>query len=176
MAHSFFIPGSYKAPLSMDIQKEYNKLVSKVICLPPQLLEEKAFNFSGGKASARDIVAYQIGWGKLLLGWYQSGLEGTLPQMPGEGFTKWEYTKIARHFYQRYHYAGLEEQLAVFKSTVEQSIALAEHEYQTGNLDALDVWSWCTLPAGKKWPLSKWIRVNTAAPYKRAAAELTSLL
>lgn len=35
-------------------------------------------------------------------------------------------------------------------------------------LDQRGIWAWCTLASGKQWPLSKWIRVKTASPYKRA--------
>ena len=37
---------------------------------------------------------------------------------------------------------------------------IAPPEQQTRNLDQKSIWPWCTLTSGKKWPLSKWIRIN----------------
>ena len=47
-------------------------------------------------------------------------------------------------------------------------VQIVEQESVSGNLDKLGVWKWCNLKSGKQWPLRKWIRVNTIAPYKRA--------
>ena len=90
--------------------------------------------------------------------------------MPGEGFLKWDYTGLAHRFYEKYLYDATTEQMSVFQETVSRILAIAEQEQETGNLDRTGVWSWCTLPSGKHWPLSKWIQVNTVSPYKRAAA------
>ena len=49
-----------------------------------------------------NLVAYQIGWGRLLLGWYQVGLKGQLPELPAKGF-KWnQLGDLAQHFYTYY--------------------------------------------------------------------------
>lgn len=116
-----------------------------------------------------DLIAYQIGWGKCLIRWYEAGIQGEMPKMPGEGFLTWDYTGLAQHFYQTYQFDNAEEQMRIFHQTVLRILEIVETEHQTGNLDQMGVWPWCTLPSGKKWPLSKWIRVNTASPYKQAA-------
>lgn len=69
---------------------------------------------TGGKVSITDHIAYQIGWGKCLIGWYESGIKGEVPIMPGEGFSIWDYTAIARHFYKKYQYHHRDEQNQVF--------------------------------------------------------------
>jgi hypothetical protein len=88
--------------------------------------------------------------------------------MPGDGFTTWNYVDIAQHFYQKYFYDQSEVQTEVFEHVVSDLTKIVEKESLTGNLDRTLVWSWCTLQSGKHWPLSKWIRVNTCAPYKKA--------
>lgn len=157
-----------KAPLSQEIQREYDKLINHIASIPVSSRILKQIEGTGGQVSITDLIAYQIGWGKCLIGWYESGIIGEVPIMPGEGFSTWDYTAIARHFYQKYQYHHHDEQNQVFHQVVLQLLDIVEKEYQVENLDRLGVWSWCTLKSGKQWPLSKWIKINTSSPYKRA--------
>lgn len=170
------IKGTFKAPLSRAIQTEYNKLMWTIAHIPLQLRTQKLIEFTGGKASVADIIGYQIGWGKLLLGWYQAGIQGLMPLMPGEGFEKWDYVGLAHHFYAHYQLDAGKEQEQSFHDTVCAIIAIVEKEHQTGRLDETGRWEWCTLQSGKQWPLSKWITINTVSPYKRATALLKAFL
>lgn len=163
------ITGSVKAPLSEAIQAAYNILIDLIVQVPLQYRTIKTIKGTGGKVSVADIVAYQIGWGKLLVGWYETGLKGEVPDMPGEGFLKWDYTGLARHFYIKYQYDSSDEQAKEFCGVVSKIVAIVEKEYQRGNLDRGGAWDWCTLESGKQWPLSKWVTVNTSSPYKKAA-------
>ena len=156
------------SPLGFEIQNAYQKLKTLIQTIPCDLLLLKNIEFGNHSVSIADLVAYQIGYGKRLLDWYQSGVEGTKVHMPGDGFSKWDYPAIAKHFFEKYHLDGNKMQWAFFESTVEKILSLTEIEYQNGNLDKLGVWQWCTLTSGKEWPLSKWITVNTKSPYKRA--------
>lgn len=158
----------YKAPLSKEIKREFNKLTFIISDISPSLRKVKYKDATRGTISVADLIAYQIGWGKLVIGWYQAGLKGRIPQMPGEGFTKWDYSGLAKHFYKKYHFdGGIKQERELYK-VVKKLLAIVEHEYQTKNLDKKGVWEWSTLSSGIKWPLSKWIRINTVAPYKRA--------
>lgn len=157
-----------KAPLSHEIEKKYEclrKLVVHISCADREL---KQIDGTGGKVSVTDLIAYQIGWGKSLIRWYESGIAGKLPVMPGDGFSTWDYAAIAKHFYQNYRYDGAELQDRAFQEVVVQIIKIVEKEFEKGQLDKVGIWDWCTLASGKEWPLSKWVRVNTCAPYKRA--------
>ena len=89
--------------------------------------------------------------------------------MPGDGFSKWEYVAIAKHFYQKYGYDASVQQLKIFEEIVAQILGFIEKELKTGHLHQTGVWPWCTLPSKKQWPLSKWIQVNTVSPYRKAA-------
>ena len=157
-----------KASLSQEIQREYEKLINLVSLIPVSSRILKQIEGTGGKVSITNLIAYQIGWGKCLIEWYESGIKGEYPIMPGEGFSTWDYNAIARHFYQKYHYHDPNEQNQVFHQVVLQLLDIVEKEHQTGNLDRIGIWSWCTLKSGKQWPLSKWIKINTSSPYKRA--------
>lgn len=152
--------------LSEEIQREYDRLTRLIATIPASTRNLKIIERFGEKISLGDLIAYQIGWGRCVIRWYETGLKGEMPEMPGEGFTTWDYTGLARHFYHKYH----SEQERVFQEVVRKLMEIADQEHQTGNLEKLGVWPWCTLRSGKQWPLSKWIRVNTCAPYKRAYA------
>lgn len=158
----------FKAPLSQEIQREYGRLINLITSIPVSSRVLKKIEGTGGKVSITDLIAYQIGWGKSLIGWYESGIKGELPLMPGEGFLTWDYTAIAQHFYQKYQYHHPDEQNQVFHQLVLQLLDIVEKEHQVGNLDRIGVWPWCTLQSGKQWPLSKWIKINTSSPYRRA--------
>lgn len=153
------------SPLSQLIVKEYNKLAT---ALSKVSLERRGEKILDGKASASDLIAYQIGWGKLLIGWYEAGEKKKKPQMPGEGFTKWDYTGLAKHFYQKYAFDSGKKQEMEFYKVVNTILEFVEKEYAKGQLDQAGIWEWCTLPSGKEWPLSKWVKVNTSSPYAAA--------
>lgn len=160
--------------LSIEIQRQYDRLVKIVAQLPVSSRKVKELEGTGGQVCVADVIAYQIGWGLCVVRWYEAGIRGEMPVMPVEGFAKWDYTAIAHHFYKMYHFDGGDEQMDAFRSVVVRILAIVEIEGQTGNLDREGCWEWCTLASGKAWPLSKWIRVNTCAPYKRAASMVKS--
>ncbi len=153
--------------LDQEIKKEYDRLVNAAASIPTSSRHVKIIEGTGGKVSLTDLIAYQIGWGKCLIRWYESGIKEESPEMPGEGFLKWDYVAIAEHFYTKYRYDQIEQE-KVFQQVVSQIICIVENEYQNENLERLGVWQWCTLSSGKQWPLAKWIKVNTCSPYKRA--------
>ncbi len=161
------------APLSNDIVSAYEKLVGALVHIPSEARLNKAR--SDENLSIADLIAYQIGWGTLLIGWYEAGIRGEVPVMPGEGFSKWDYKGLASHFYQKYHIDGYLKQEKVFSEVVKKIVEIVEKEYHTGNLDKIGVWQWCTLASGKQWPLSKWVRVNTVSPYARATRIMRNL-
>jgi hypothetical protein len=167
---SLSIEGEYHAPLSKSIQKEYNKLINLVVKIPEKDRYALIIDGTGGiKINVDDVIANQIGWGNLLLGWYEAGLQDRLPEMPGEGFTTWDYPALAQLFYKKYQYKDSNEQAKHFFRIVKQIIDIVEKEHNTKNLDKEGVWRWCQLSSGREWPLSKWITVNTVTPYKSAA-------
>lgn len=155
--------------LIQDIQNEKNRLTKIITSIPASNRTLKILDGTGGKVSVTDLLAYQIGWGKNLIRWYESGIKGKKQEMPGDGFSKWDYVAIAKFFYQKYLYDSSNQQIEIFHQVVSRILEIIEIEQQTDQLDQIGIWSWCTLSSGKQWPLSKWIRVNTVSPYKRAA-------
>ena len=165
-----------ESPLANEIQTAFSKLIFVVQSVPYACRSEKIMEGTGGLVSISDIIAYQIGWGKCLISWYNAGIKSKIPDMPGDGFTTWDYQGLALHFYKKYAYDSREKQENEFKLVIESLLKIVENEYKKHNLDRLGVWQWCTLKSGKQWPLSKWIKVNTSAPYKRAASSISKHL
>ncbi|HSX38843.1 MAG TPA: ClbS/DfsB family four-helix bundle protein [Chlamydiales bacterium] len=165
----------YSTMLSQEIQQAYKVLAQLVSQIPTTQRNLACLEGNGGQISVSDLIAYQIGWGQLLIGWYESGIQHKNPEMPGEGFSKWDYNGLAKRFYQKYHLDGSSKQMALFHETVERIISIVEIEYRADQLDKIGVWDWCTLKSGKQWPLSKWIRINTVAPYKKAVISIRKL-
>lgn len=157
-----------KAPISEEIFKAYAALLHDASEYHQDQFVVKKFQGTTQSVSVADIIAYQIGWGTLLLSWYQAGINNEQFVMPGCGFDTWDYNSIAQHFYEKYSGWPREQLLREFGSVVENIIAIVEKEYDLGNLEKCGIWQWCRLKSGKEWPLSKWVRVNTVAPYKRA--------
>lgn len=58
---------SLQAPLSYEIAQESNKLIKFAQLIPNQNFFDKIFNGTGSKVSVADVLAYQIGWGYLLI-------------------------------------------------------------------------------------------------------------
>lgn len=153
-----------------NIKKEFAKLIKAVSETPEKYQYKKEIEFTGGPVSVSDLISYQIGWGKLLISWYDSGLQNKKFTMPGCGFDSWDYEGLAIFFYKKHENKNIGKQLNEFEKVVKEIISIVDKEETSGNLKKLGVWPWCTLASGKEWPLSKWIQVNTVAPYKRATA------
>ncbi len=157
-----------QSPLNLSIHKESRRLIELVSSLSISSRTLKQLEIAGGKASPADLIAYQIGWGRCLIRWYESGIKGEESEMPEKDLPKWDYGAIASHFYRKYSFDQAEKQIEEFEQVVRAVLLIVENEAHTGNLDKLGVWDWCTLKSGKQWPLEKWVRVNTLSPYKRA--------
>lgn len=162
------------AKLSQNIQKEYNALVKVVARVPDRTAQR--IPFTGGVISVAELIGYQIGWGKRVIDWYEAGIRQKKIVMPGDGFDNWNYTNIAQHFYKSYQYDAAKQQDRVFYDTTYKIIEIVEKANQEGNLETAGEWEWQKLQSGKYWPLSKWVQVNTVAPFKRATTEIKKMV
>ncbi len=166
----------HRAPLAQNIQKEYNKLVTTLAQVDKETRQAKKISGTGGLISVSDLVAYQIGWVRRVIEWYESGVRGQPMIMPGDGFTTWSYTEMAKQFYETYHLDGWTEQDKEFHRVTRRVLEIVEEAYQNNTLDKKEVWPWQQLKSGVWWPLSKWVQVNTVAPFKKATASVNSIL
>src|SRR5262245_19701209 len=120
-----------------EIQWKYDRLVKMISNIDPSNRTTKMIDGTGGKISVADLIAYQIGWGNCLVRWYETGVKGEVPEMPGDGFSSWNYTAIAKHFYEKYCYDSSDQQMKMFHQTYSRILRITEIEYKTGNLDQI---------------------------------------
>ncbi len=165
------------APLSQQITDCYNTFVQEIHKFSDR--ETKNLSFLGGEVSVGDIVAYQIGMGKLLLAWYETGVvRRKNPQIPGEGFESWNEKGLASHLYSKWRLDGGAIQEAVFHAVTSMILGIVEKEHDRGYLDLAGRWTWCSSAAhpqkrvGASWPLSQWVKICTTLPCVQATKVL----
>lgn len=108
------LPTNQRELLS-SLQAAYAKLAEEAAQVPPEL--ERDPGIEGG-ISPCDLIAYQIGWGRLLLSWDSTEAQGGIAQMPAPGF-KWnQLGLLARSFYQEQQGQTLKQLLATFAALV----------------------------------------------------------
>lgn len=153
-----------KAELLLNFDSAYSKLIKELATIPEQ---ETRLPEIEGEISACDLLAYQIGWGRLLLQWDKDELQGKPSQMPAPGF-KWnQLGLLAQSFYAHHCNSSLSQLHAEFAELAEQIRQfILDNEESTLFEQGKRNW------AGDKWPLVKWIQVNTIAPYQSARSKL----
>lgn len=153
-----------KHQLLSSLQAAYSKLIEEAAEVPSEL--ERNPELEGG-ISPCDLIAYQIGWGRLLLSWDDVETNGQTVEMPAPGF-KWnQLGLLAKSFYQEQNEQTLKQLLAQFE-TLEERMRLFIESSSEDRIFSIGKRHW----AGQKWSLAKWIQVNTIAPYESARAKL----
>ncbi len=153
-----------KEELLYNLHETYRKLDAEFDSVPPQLERQQEIE---GNISCCDILAYQIGWASLLMGWDNSESKGKSPNMPAKGY-KWnQLGKLAESFYRNSSEKTLKQLRAEFKRVFNKLIKWVESFSETELLD-LHQRQW----AGEKWAVVKWIQVNTIAPYRSARTKI----
>lgn len=116
-----------------------------------------------------EIIAYQLGWLSLVMGWDQDEREGREPSMPAPGY-KWnQLGQLYQSFYAEYAAVSLPELRSLFHLKEQQWLewidSLTEQELFT---QGIRKWT------GSKahWPMARWIHINSAAPFQTFRAKI----
>jgi len=120
--------------------------------------------------SVKDLLAVRVWWTESVLDWVEEGRRGGTPAPPGPGYTWRETPRLNADIVRkarRQSYASLRERL---RRGVERALAL---------IDALDdrelldpgVFAW----AGR-YPIARWLSINTARQYVTARAFIRAAL
>jgi hypothetical protein len=157
------IPTS-KEELLSNLYEAYRKLDSEFDAVSIQMERHPGIE---GNISCCDVLAYQIGWAKLPMGWDGSELKGRSPVMPAKGY-KWnQLGSLAESFYEKNAEKSLKMLRAEFKNVFTKLIKWVESFSDTELFD-LHQRQW----AGEKWAVVKWVQVNTIAPYRSARTKV----
>lgn len=114
-------------------------------------------------------ISYQLGWTHLLLQWESDEKKGIEVKTPTPDY-KWNNLKgLYQSFYEKYDTYSLSQQRELLKSQVNDIIKWIESlDHET--LFVPEQRKWATTPA--KWPVWKWIHINTVAPFTNFRAQL----
>ncbi|QOY60520.1 ClbS/DfsB family four-helix bundle protein [Thermophilibacter immobilis] len=117
----------------------------------------------GVDRTPRQMIAYQLGWMELLLGWERDERSGSAVVTPAPGFTWGRLGKLYESFYARWEDAPPTKLAEAFDQGVDAVCAwvrsLSEDELFGEEQRA---WAASTPSA---WPVWKWIHINTVAPF-----------
>lgn len=154
-----------KYELLQSITDNYQKLNKEIAGIPPGLTKKKELegHAKGSLMSVHDLVAYLVGWGQLVLKWYDRKSRGLEVDFPETGF-KWnELGLLAQKFYRDYANRDFKTLVAELDQTTGDIITLIE---STTN-EALYETDWY-----REWTLGRLIQLNTAAPFRNATARI----
>lgn len=150
-----------KVELLQAIVDNYSKLSAELSSIPVEIAEEKELEGHSKNTlmSIKDLIAYLVGWGQLVLKWIDKKNQGMKVDFPDTGF-KWnELGQLAQKFYRDYDNDSFETLNAKLEETTNEILELIESK---SNRELYE------MPWYEKWPLGKMIQLNTSSPFKNA--------
>ena len=117
----------------------------------------------------QEMIAYQLGWLNMVMGWEKAELEGKKVITPSPDY-KWnQLGPLYQHFYAEYSEHSLQELRTLFRKSIEKWCdwidRLSDEELFTPNMR-----KWTVTNAN--WPMWKWIHINSIAPFKNFRAKI----
>lgn len=146
--------------LAAEITKRANLFIGEFAEVPTgswDLLVE------GVDRTPRQMLAYQLGWMELLLGWEHDEQAGIEVVTPAPGY-KWNNLgDLYESFYKRWEQVETQELIDRFKVLLDEVI------YLTNTLSVTELFAsgqraWAS-STPSAWPVWKWIHINTVAPF-----------
>ena len=146
-----------KEELQKSISVAFKKILADYSTIPPQISREIGVvgNVKGTEISVSDTISYLIGWGKLVLKWYDLKSKNQPVDFPETGY-KWnELGQLAQHFHSEYHDWSYDKLIKEFTATTDRILVLVE------SLDNQKLYgeTWF-----EKYTLGKMIQFNTSSP------------
>lgn len=118
----------------------------------------------GVDRTPREMIAYQLGWMRLIRGWDSDELAGKEVVTPAPGY-KWnQMGAIYEGFYTTYSTQNLSELKQQYMEAVAKLLAWLQ-DFSTDELFQPGGRKWAQ-STPSDWPIWKWVHINTAAPFK----------
>ena len=148
-----------KEELLSSIENAYGKLFADYVEIPTNYSREIGVegNIKNTIISVSDTLAYLIGWGHLVLKWYELRTKEVEVEFPEKGFNWNELGKLAEHFHKTYKNWSYEQLLSEFQSTTQKILKLIN----SLSNDELYGQTWY-----KSYSLGRMIQFNTSSPMK----------
>jgi hypothetical protein len=154
-----------KQELHQAIAQAFDKILSDYSTIP-EIYSRKIGvegNVRGTEITVCDTLAYLIGWGHLVLKWYEQKSGGHEMQLPEVGY-KWnELGKLAEAFYSQYFEWSYSDLIAEFRATTTQILSLVE----SLSNEKLYHENWY-----KEYTLGRMIQFNTSSPMKNMRSKI----
>ena len=151
----------HKDELLKAITDNYHKLLSELSTIPADLTTTKELDGHAKNTfmSVKDLVAYLIGWGQLVLKWNDRKSKGLDVDFPDTGF-KWnELGLLAQKFYKDYENEDFQMLNKKLEKTTNELLKLIESKT---NKELYEM-TWYN-----QWTFGKMIQLNTSSPFKNA--------
>lgn len=118
------------------------------------------------------MIAYQLGWMKLILDWEKQEQLGYVVVTPTPDY-KWNNLGgLYESFYKQYEKYTLKELCTMFVETIQQVIELI-NSYTDMELFQQGGRKWAA-STPSNWAIWKWIHINTVAPFKSFRTKIRS--
>jgi len=151
---------SSKQELISEIKKHAAVFIAEFNTVDNQT---KDLMMEGVDRTPAQMIAYQLGWMKLILFWESEEQKGNVVITPTPEY-KWNNLGgLYESFYKTYESYTLRELIDNFIDYVDQVAALVEG-YSDEELFNPGGRKWAVTTAN--WPIWKWIHINTIAPFK----------
>ncbi|MBU9830374.1 ClbS/DfsB family four-helix bundle protein [Rahnella sp. FC061912-K] len=150
-----------KSELLLAIDKNFNKLISYLNVIPPELTSDKSMegHSKGTEMSIHNLVSYLIGWNTLVVKWITYDEKGLPVDFPETGF-KWnQLGLLAQKFYSDYRELNYRALMTELESVKDHIVKLIDERTD------------CDLygkPWYTKWTMGRMISFNTSSPYANA--------
>lgn len=152
---------THKDELQKAIVDHYQKLTTELANIPIELTTQKELDGHAKNTfmSINNLIAYLVGWGQLVLKWYDKKSKELPVDFPETGY-KWnELGQLAQKFYHDYEKDDFNTLLEKLDITTTEILNLIESKT---NQELYET------PWYDKWPLGKMIQLNTSSPFKNA--------
>ncbi|NLT96324.1 MAG: ClbS/DfsB family four-helix bundle protein [Clostridia bacterium] len=150
-----------KKALITEIEKTAHLFINEFLDVEE---DDKDKLIDGVDRTPAQMIAYQLGWLDLIMGWDKAEAEGKEVVTPAEGY-KWNNLGgLYRSFYNKFSSYSLVELQNLFKEKVLAFVqwldGFTEEEVFTPGSRK---WASST---PSNWPVWKWVHINTVAPFK----------
>lgn len=158
-----------KSVLLAEIAGERSKLLQLLNTIPDRRMTKRGINSMDW--SIKDVLAHLYDWEARTNSWFEAGINGEAPEVPGDGF-KWNQTRQLNAFiYRKHRGRSLAAVTADFELVHDQT--LNNLGQATGRqLTTLSFFQW----TGNSWTVSDYFRANTASHYKWARLKIVKWL
>ena len=152
-----------KQQLLKDIYTERRRLENNLSVLSAEEMIQPGVT---GTWSVKDILAHLVAWERLFLNWYSTGIQAGISDTTPVGMSQKRIDTLNQQIYEKNRTRSLEDILAEFHSTYQETISLIE------SIPEEDMFAPGRFPWTGRLVLADYIAGNTCNHYAWAKSQL----